>query len=480
MGCGAPSRPFGAYAPTDGAEAKAGLAGSRADADQVAVIAKAGIGRAGAASRFHAKYRLDVQRGRLGHGGFGSVFSVQRQGEEFAVKVADLRLRPGSWADPALHAKRWKVAVKEVGMLRRVLGRAHVVQLLDSYLEGGLYYIVMEKCEVTLMHSLASTPGITEMHLRRCFDDMLRGIAAVHAAGVVHRDVKPDNFLVHSSGEVKLCDFGAAVLSKAADAGDVGEGGLHGLVGTPPFMPPEMVAGKNYDEKIDAWSFGVIAYTLFFGSLPYSPPKPTFEAMRSAILSGQPAPSFQPAAALRPPSAGPPSAEAVSLLRVLLERRPQKRIAADAALGHAWFAAAPRRGGGGGDAQQVCLGGAIAAAQACAGFRSPSGDDGGCSKNGARAAEVEARLAALQSQARGADCQEDAPRPRPEPVPPAQLSPTSTASTASCTDAQRCGGPACGNLRVPDRRYPSDGRHSASKCSTCSAPRAASSSRPMV
>merc|ERR1712127_815217 len=107
-----------------------------------------------------------------------------------------------------------------------------------------------------LLQALDRAPKLNECTYRRIFREMLQALAAVHAAGIVHRDIKHDNFLCAGPREtVKLCDFG---LSGTLDAGTVG---LVGHNGTPPFMAPEMLRGGSYGGSVDIWGVGVIAYT---------------------------------------------------------------------------------------------------------------------------------------------------------------------------------------------------------------------------
>merc|ERR1719356_1121229 len=99
-------------------------------------------------------------------------------------------------------------------------------------MEAGLAYVVMEKCDVTLLQALERSSKLKESTLRSVLRQMLQALAAVHAAGIVHRDVKPDNFLCTgpSCGTVKLCDFG---LSRALpeEGQEQEEEGLSGVYG---------------------------------------------------------------------------------------------------------------------------------------------------------------------------------------------------------------------------------------------------------
>jgi len=291
---------------------------------------------------FHDHYSLSC---KLGQGHYATVYAAQRQaGKPVAVKIMDLRSQNArAWKHNALDTKRWQAAVKEVAMLRRAHGQERVAQFVDVYYEGGLAYIIMEKCDVPLMDMLERIPALTEASLMCVLREMLRSLACIHAVGIVHRDVKPDNFLCMGTSDIKLCDFGVACLLNPSE----GETGLKGVCGTPAFMAPEMLKGKRYDEKVDVWSFGVIAYVLLLGCLPFEPAAQTQDAMKAAILSSSAAPpSFQPSRALLHQQASvgasrptAPSEDATGALKRLLAHSPSKRPYAEAALALSYFQA---------------------------------------------------------------------------------------------------------------------------------------------
>jgi len=153
---------------------------------------------------------------------------------------------------------------------------------------------------------------------------MLSAIAACHAVGIVHRDVKPDNFLAapRAAGlTLKLCDFGLAAVSDAQELR------LQGVFGTSPFIAPEMLAGTPYSGKVDVWGLGVVAYVLLFGAWPYTATVMTGQAMQAAIRLGTPPPRFR----TRPgvPAVSRPCSEWV---QALLRREVASRPSAKAAL----------------------------------------------------------------------------------------------------------------------------------------------------
>lgn len=233
-----------------------------------------------------------------------------------------------------ISSKLRRAAEKEAAFLRHVGGLQHCVSAFDFAIEGTLAYIAMEKCDMTLLRLLESQPSLREASLARIFSEMTQALASIHGLGIVHRDVKPDNFLcVGEAQTIKLCDFG---LAEEEPRGGPGQG-LTGVYGTAPFMSPEMLSGTGYDSKTDIWSLGVIMYVICFGQFPYIPAKTSASAMKAAILVGVPPPSFRPKSSLDLSGGSPISECLKDLIRELLERDSVARITAEAALRHDWF-----------------------------------------------------------------------------------------------------------------------------------------------
>mmetsp|Transcript_115247 Transcript_115247/g.332917 ORF Transcript_115247/g.332917 Transcript_115247/m.332917 type:complete len:441 (-) Transcript_115247:74-1396(-) len=277
----------------------------------------------GSLSEFHLM-------GKLGQGAYATVHMARSaQGSTVAIKVTDLR-QPESedWEKPTLSDSRRHAVRDEIRIMTRLVGRDHIVQLLGSFQENSLAFMVMEKCDGTLLQAMSRLHSIDERSVCRILREMLMGIRATHAAGVVHRDIKPDNFLCSGPGDtIKLCDFGLALAKRRQEE--------PGVFGTPPFICPEMLDGKPYDTMVDMWSFGVIVYSLFFGRFPYEPATRTAKAMKETIRSGVPAPSYSVSAQCA--DAGCVSRNARDFAAGLLSRPPAGRLSAEAALLHPFF-----------------------------------------------------------------------------------------------------------------------------------------------
>lgn len=236
--------------------------------------------------KFYSQYKLGK---KLGEGAFGQVRSVvdRKTQKELAVKIVDVRERDSSGAcKGGVNKSRDRVTKLEVELWSLACNTTcpYVVELLETFSEKALYYMVCEKCECSFMDQLvtADAENMTESDLKGVFRQMLEGIAHTHALGIVHRDIKLDNFLWGHDGVLKLCDFGLA--ARMPSNGNK----LTGVFGTAPYMAPEMLKSEGYDYLVDIWSTGALAYLLVYGSFPYTPAEASAPAMKKAIVDDAP------------------------------------------------------------------------------------------------------------------------------------------------------------------------------------------------
>lgn len=194
----------------------------------------------------------------------------------------------------------------------------HCVELHRTFTEcSGSMFMVMEKCEANLMDRLHEFPHMHDAELGRVFQEMALGVAHLHKHRIVHRDIKPNNFLYGGADgqTLKLCDFGMAAF--------VPKGGrlLSRGCGTVPYLSPEMLGKKGHCRSTDIWSLGVTAYVMLFSRFPYMPKDATPASVMFAIVCGAPAPQYVGKDKTAPRT----SVHAECFTRALLERESHQR-----------------------------------------------------------------------------------------------------------------------------------------------------------
>lgn len=212
---------------------------------------------------------------RLGAGAMGSVWRVRDDGGQvYAMKVlrdslSEDDIDPANPDDPAVRERLTaRERLRREAMALRKVRHPGVCQIVDMELDDSLAFIVTELIEgKNLRDDVAANGRYVADDLERLARKLIEAVRAVHAAGIVHRDIKPTNVMVSASGPV-LVDFGIAM----------GEGESHvtrtGLVmGTPGFIAPEIIDGAESDEQTDWWSLAsVLAFAAtgapVFGSKP--------------------------------------------------------------------------------------------------------------------------------------------------------------------------------------------------------------------
>lgn len=214
-------------------------------------------------------YRIDE---KIGEGGFGAVFRGVHLALQRPVAIKVLRPTPASDA----HEQMMRFRTEGIAACRVV--HPNAVEVFDFGVSSdGIAYLVMELLSGNTVGSLLRTTA--KLPVQRCADivaPLCDVLGAAHSAGIVHRDVKPDNVFLHrGNGDevVKVLDFGIAKLLDVNEVDPVEAATRFGaIVGTPSYIAPERLLGRPYDERADIYSTGVLLYTMLSGALPFGEP----------------------------------------------------------------------------------------------------------------------------------------------------------------------------------------------------------------
>ena len=212
----------------------------------------------------HAQAHLDIGRYRveamLGRGAMGIIYRAHDPviNRKVALKLVRADLLDGE--DRADYIARFRQEAQAAGRC----SHPNIVAIYDFALHEGNPYLAMEYIDgVTLTQVQASAGRFGVAEAVDLGSQMLDGLGAAHALGVVHRDIKPANVMLAPGGRVKVTDFGISRLDTSHLTG------AGGVVGTPSYMSPEQCRGQAVDGRSDLFSASVVLYELLTGAKPF-------------------------------------------------------------------------------------------------------------------------------------------------------------------------------------------------------------------
>lgn len=215
-------------------------------------------------------YRIEQPVARSG---MATIFRATdlRDNKPVALKIPN----PDMETDPLLF-DRFK---REVDIGER-LNHPNVMRVYGDEKRSRLY-MVMEWCEGRLLRQFMDTEKLSHERAIKIAKGILRALDYIHANGIVHRNLNPENIMVDKNDHVKLIDFG---IASDRSARRLTYANFTSTLGTPNYISPEQVKGKRGDGRSDIYSMGVILYEMLTGKLPFSGPSP-IAAMNDRLIN---------------------------------------------------------------------------------------------------------------------------------------------------------------------------------------------------
>jgi len=243
---------------------------------------------------------------KIGEGATGIVHSGQTiDGRTVAIKVIPLSL-----------STNMKIVKNEIAMMKSS-SHPNIVEYVNSYLNESSLWLIMEFMDCGSLTEIVSKKRLSEPHIAFICKEILCALTYVHSLDRIHRDIKSDNILLNSRGEVKLADFG--YCAQLTDYSRM----RNSVVGTPYWMAPELIRGQDYGTKVDLWSLGIACIEMAEGEPPFLS-LPPLKALFMIATHGSPT--------LNEPNKW--SASFQNFLQLCTEVEPEKRPKAEELMKH--------------------------------------------------------------------------------------------------------------------------------------------------
>lgn len=190
---------------------------------------------------------------KLGKGSFGNVYIAKRRKDKSGKRLAIKKSLVDS-------KRRAQTICREIGNLRNS-DHPNIVKFIGSYFHRDVAWIIMEYLDAGTLRDLRSATTLEEKYIAYIMKELLLGLEYMHDNGMMHRDLKGENILLSSTGQVKIADLGLAVPAQEDQKR---------IAGSKYWMAPEMILAAGYGPKADLYSLGCTAYELADGLPPYA------------------------------------------------------------------------------------------------------------------------------------------------------------------------------------------------------------------
>ncbi|KAG5637980.1 Serine/threonine-protein kinase ark1 [Sphagnurus paluster] len=254
----------------------------------------------------------DFDMGRpLGKGKFGRVYMVRTKAEpKYILALKTL------YKSEIVQSKVEKQIRREIE-IQQNLRHPNVLRLYGYFHDTKRIFLMLEFAGKGELYKQLSKHGcFSERRSSRYIDQMADALSYLHGKHVIHRDIKPENLLLGINGELKIGDFGWSVHAPGNRRMT--------LCGTLDYLPPEMVEGKEHNEKVDLWALGVLTYEFLIGNPPFED--------RSSVSN-----TYRRIAKVDLKFPATISVEVKDLITKLLQYDPQRRLALSSVLKHPWI-----------------------------------------------------------------------------------------------------------------------------------------------
>jgi len=219
---------------------------------------------------------------KIGAGGMGEVYRAHDQHLERDVA---LKILPAGFLTDEAARKRFRGEALALSKLNH----PNIATVFDFDTQGNVDFLAMELIQGTPLTDQVKAGPMPEKEILRVGMQLADGLAAAHAQGVIHRDLKPGNLMITPDGRLKILDFGLATLTQPEGDPDITRKAVEttSISGTVPYMPPEQLRGQTTDVRSDIYAAGAVLYEMATGRRPF--PQSQSAELIGAILHHKPA-----------------------------------------------------------------------------------------------------------------------------------------------------------------------------------------------